>query len=108
RESPTAAEHVAEEIRKVAEAITGYCQLWKYDRERLPEKKPHGRLAWSFYFDATGENRGPYLDVSVVPRISDILEAKERGENDSAKEGRNRPVRRSAGTGRVPVQKLDG
>lgn len=36
-----------------------------------PAKKPHGRLAWTIYPSAElGEQRiGPYLDVSVMPRL---------------------------------------
>lgn len=34
-----------------------------------PEKKPHGRIAWSFYFNEQDAKRGtgPYLDISVMP-----------------------------------------
>lgn len=35
-----------------------------------PEKKPHGRLAWSFYFTTAEAStlNGPYIDISVMPR----------------------------------------
>jgi len=38
-----------------------------------PERKPHGRLAWSFYFDPLDAKRcdGPYIDISVLPRMSE-------------------------------------
>lgn len=35
-----------------------------------PEDKPHGRRAWSIYFDEACT--GPYLDVSVMPRAEGL------------------------------------
>jgi hypothetical protein len=36
-----------------------------------PEAKSHGRLAWSLYFnDQQADGHGPYLDISVIPRVS--------------------------------------
>ena len=37
-----------------------------------PEHKPHGRRAWSIYFSETCT--GPYLDVSVMPRVGSFLD----------------------------------
>lgn len=36
-----------------------------------PEAKPHGRMAWSFYFDdfSARQSSGPYLDISVMPKV---------------------------------------
>ena len=48
----------------------------KYKRE-TPEKKPHGRLAWSFYFDEKRARieEGPYIDISVMPRLYLVKDA---------------------------------
>lgn len=34
-----------------------------------PCYKPHGRRAWSIYFRETEVGWGPYLDISVMPRL---------------------------------------
>lgn len=34
-----------------------------------PEKKPHGRVAWTFYVNQhEGLSYGPYIDLSIMPR----------------------------------------
>lgn len=51
----------------------------KYDlRTKSPEKKPHGRLAWSIHFSG----RRFYLDLSVMPRIG--VQTQEVGHSDAA------------------------
>ena len=60
REGCVAPCDVAEDIRKVAEAVTGACFIVRNDK--CPVSKPHGRLAWSFHFGG-----GPYIDLSVMP-----------------------------------------
>jgi len=37
------------------------------DSDKIPTKKPHGRLAWSFHMGA-----GPYVDLSVMPQSEPI------------------------------------
>lgn len=70
RDSAVAAEYLAEEIRSTAEKIIGTCKIWKKDEGRLPEKKPCGRLGWSFYLVEEGcELLGPYIDLSVMPIV---------------------------------------
>src|ERR1051326_4279844 len=54
RESAVSAEYLAERIRLTAEVVWGYCQIREHDKARLPEKKPCGRLAWSFYLQPEG------------------------------------------------------
>lgn len=36
-----------------------------------PCLKPHGRRAWSIYFHETEVGWGPYLDISVMPRVEE-------------------------------------
>lgn len=57
-----------EAIRKAAEAIVGFGVI--NEHEKLPEKKPFGRLGWSIHLGG-----GPYLDISVCPRIIEQKEA---------------------------------
>jgi len=47
--------------------------LAERDWDTNPSKRPHGRLAWAFYFDAQSavDCSGPYLDISVMPSLSD-------------------------------------
>lgn len=65
RECPCSQESVAEAIRATAAQIIGYCQVHSRDEGRLPEKKPCGRLAWSFYLGPEGCDV-PYIDLSVM------------------------------------------
>jgi len=64
RESAVAPAYLAEEIRKTAEQIIGSARIRKADP--APEKKPCGRLAWSFYLSPLDEIPGPYIDLSVI------------------------------------------
>jgi hypothetical protein len=67
RDSACDAASVAEAIRATAEAIIGSARIRESDKPRLPEKKPCGRLAWSFYLTYCDEIQGPYIDLSVMP-----------------------------------------
>lgn len=58
------ADYLAEELRKTAEQIIGVAR--KQEGDPNPTKKPCGRLAYSFYLCAPGD-RGPYIDLSVMP-----------------------------------------
>jgi len=66
RESAVSAAFLAEEIRLTLERIVGHAKIPEYERGRLPEQKPCGRLAWSFYLQPEGVD-GPYVDLSVMP-----------------------------------------
>lgn len=72
RDTAISAQHLAEEIRSTAEKIIGICKIWKKDEGRLPEKKPCGRLGWSFYLvqEDCGQ-LGPYIDLSVMPIVKE-------------------------------------
>jgi len=63
RDSAISAHHLIEHVRKATEAIIG---IARPGRGPQPEKKPCGRLGWSFYL--TCDDTGTYLDVSVMPR----------------------------------------
>lgn len=63
REHAVDATYLAEEIRLTAERIIGTACLRECDK--CPEKKPCGRLAWSFYLQPEGVE-GPYIDLSVM------------------------------------------
>ena len=65
REGAIGAQNLIGHLQKAAEAITGCARVRKADEGRQPEKKPCGRLAWSFYL--TYDDNGPYLDISVMP-----------------------------------------
>ena len=62
RDSAIDAVSLAEHLRSTAEAICGVARF----RDNLPEKKPCGRLAFSFYL--TYDDKGPYVDLSVAPK----------------------------------------
>lgn len=69
---------LAEEIRKTAESICGYAFLNPREdddffRSGCPGLKPHGRLVWSFHLGG-----GPYIDLSVMPRLQDFSQIIER------------------------------
>jgi hypothetical protein len=64
RSSAIDAASLIDDIRKATEAIVGTARFRKYEAQ--PEKKPLGRLAWSIYL--THDDRGPYLDISVMPK----------------------------------------
>ena len=65
RDSAVDAHHLAGMLRMAAEAIVGTAREREGDKN--PTEKPCGRLAWSFYL--THDDRGPYLDVSVMPIV---------------------------------------
>lgn len=69
REMAIDASYLAEEIRITVEKIIGFCVVRKCDQNQ-PERKPEGRLAWSFYLQPEGIE-GPYIDLSVTPRVKD-------------------------------------
>lgn len=48
-------------LRGIVEAMAGREKVFVRITKK-PEKKPHGRLAWSLYF-----SRDAYLDISVAP-----------------------------------------
>ena len=54
-------------IKALQRSFKGLRTRRPYDN--WPEKKPHGRLAWSFYFDEASRAgaSGPYIDISVMP-----------------------------------------
>jgi hypothetical protein len=56
----------------VVEAIRLLVGGKKKKHDVLPQEKPHGRLAWSYYLTEEGANSygavGPYLDISVTPK----------------------------------------
>lgn len=56
RDLATSPESLAEAIHKAVDAIAGQ------SKSEGPEKKPYGRLAWSFHMGG-----GPYVDLSVMP-----------------------------------------
>jgi len=70
RDSAVSAEYLIKQLMKVAEAVEGVARIRKVDKGRLPEKKPCGRLAWSFYL--TYDDNGPYIDISVMPKVSQV------------------------------------
>lgn len=71
RDAAVDAASVAEAIRSTAEAIIGTAFLAPHEESRQPEKKPYGRLAWSFHLGG-----GPYIDLSVMPTThADISES---------------------------------
>lgn len=59
--NPTDAETLAAAFAEVIKAVTG---LDWANINKGPESKPHGRQAWSFHLGG-----GPYIDLSVMPRI---------------------------------------
>jgi len=66
RESAVNAHYLVDELRKATEVIIGFARIRDVDKGRLPEEKPCGRLAWSFYL--THDDNGPYIDISVMPK----------------------------------------
>jgi hypothetical protein len=64
-EQAVAADELAEKLRTCCEAITGFA--WVRDDKEWPERKPHGRLAWSWHMGG-----GPYIDLSVMPRSEKV------------------------------------
>jgi hypothetical protein len=71
--------HLAEQLRLVAEKVNGYAQpgdreVSEYFLDGCPGGKDHGRLAWTWYLDKKGSDdcHGPYIDLSVMPRIREM------------------------------------
>jgi hypothetical protein len=69
RDSAVSAAHLAEKLRATAEQIIGSARIRESDRVAfgVPEKKPCGRLGWSFYLSPHEDIPGPYIDLSVMP-----------------------------------------
>lgn len=55
---------LAAAIQRKARKVTGFAVMIDYKPPiaQNPEKKPHGRLAWSIVLGG-----GPYIDLSVMP-----------------------------------------
>lgn len=68
RDGAVDAASLVEAIRSTAEKIIGVARIRDIEKDRLPEKKPHGRLAWSLYLTAFDSTPGPYIDISVMPK----------------------------------------
>lgn len=66
RDTAISAHVLIKYIQSATEEIIGFARIRKFDKDRLPEKKPCGRLAWSIYL--THDDNGPYLDISVMPK----------------------------------------
>lgn len=67
-EDAVSAEELAEALR---ECVGGHMRLLDGKPiDHNPSWKPHGRLAYTFYFSKTddGTSYGPYLDLSIMPR----------------------------------------
>lgn len=56
----TSPESLADAIQAAVKAISGTSKM------EGPEKKPLGRLAWSFHMGG-----GPYVDLSVMPGVKE-------------------------------------
>ncbi len=54
----TSPESLADAIQEAVKAISGTSKM------EGPEKKPFGRLAWSYHMGG-----GPYVDLSVMPGV---------------------------------------
>lgn len=70
---------LAEQLRLVAEKVNGYAQpgdreVSEYFLDGCPGGKDHGRLCWTWYLDKKGSDNchGPYIDLSVMPRIREM------------------------------------
>jgi hypothetical protein len=72
RISPSSAASLIEGLREAAEKIIGFAEI--REETRYPERKPGGRLAWSIYL-VPRECDGPYLDISVLPRVEETTPA---------------------------------
>lgn len=69
----------AEQLRLVVEKVNGYAQpgdreVSEYFLDGCPGGKDHGRLVWTWYLDKKGSDdcHGPYIDLSVMPRIREM------------------------------------
>lgn len=70
---------LAEQLRLVVEKVNGYAQpgareVSEYFLDGCPGGKDHGRLCWTWFLDKKGadEHQGPYIDLSVMPRIREM------------------------------------
>ena len=59
---------------KACEAVVGTARF--RERDTNPELRPSGRKAWSIYLSVLDD--GPYLDVSVMPTLSNEKPNKRR------------------------------
>lgn len=61
-------------IAAIMEAIGGHYAERDWDTN--PSSRPHGRLAWAIYFDEESGRlcKGPYLDISVMPKAHHTTE----------------------------------
>jgi len=71
-EEAVPAEVLAEALRVVAEKINGFAasnelEVDEYFMAGSPGAKAHGRLCWTFHLGG-----GPYIDLSVMPRIREM------------------------------------
>jgi|SRR6185437_738970 len=67
RDTAIDAHSLIESLKVATESIFGLARTRKADEGNMPERKPCGRLAWSFYL--TYDDHGPYLDISVMPKV---------------------------------------
>lgn len=72
------AHELAEAVRQVAEGITGWARPKigledsEYFKQGSRGSKPHGRLVWTFHLEEKWQGGGgPYIDLSVMPRLTD-------------------------------------
>lgn len=67
REGATSAESLIADLFAACKAILGFA-TWSGGASERPEpnRKPYGRAAWSIMLSG-----GPYLDVSVMPRVEE-------------------------------------
>lgn len=71
-EQAVPAVELAEALRVVAEKVNGFAapnelEVDEYFMEGSPGAKAHGRLSWTFHLGG-----GPYIDLSVMPRIREM------------------------------------
>lgn len=64
-EEAVSAAEVAEAIRGAAQKASPTMAAFVASNDTFPRHAPHGRLCWSFHFGG-----GPYVDLSVMPRIA--------------------------------------
>lgn len=64
-----------EEMKAACEGVYSHHEFDHLIKSGNPTEKPHGRKAWSIHLTNKGMN-GPYLDVSVMPRVPRNTEVK--------------------------------
>lgn len=97
-EKAVPAAELAEALRVVAEKVNGYAapnelEIDEYFMDGCPGAKAHGRLSWTFHLGG-----GPYIDLSVMPRIHemhlDLVRARAFAREKKAQlESRNRELK---------------